>query len=75
MTTLASRPQVTPAPDRPLTVREVPAWLSVCPRTIFRMVKAGAFPPPVRYGKKCCRWFGSEVRRFLDALREGRAAW
>jgi hypothetical protein len=39
------------------------------------MVKAGAFTPPVPYGRKCSRCFSSGVRQHLDHLRKGRAAW
>jgi excisionase family DNA binding protein len=65
-----------PDPDRLLTVGEVAARFGVSSRTIFRMVRDGRFPPPVRLGRHVSRWFGSDVRHYLDALRERRdAAW
>jgi predicted DNA-binding transcriptional regulator AlpA len=64
-----------PAPDRLLTVREVAAWLGVSTRTVYRLVAAGTFPPPIRYSHKTARWFGSDVRRHLERLRKERAPW
>jgi excisionase family DNA binding protein len=71
--TLAS-PFRAPDPDRLLTVGEVAARFGVSSRTVFRMVRDGRFPPPVRLGRHVFRLFGSDVRQYLDALREGRDA-
>jgi prophage regulatory protein len=48
--------------------------LSIAPRTIEYMVRAGQFPPPVRIGKHV---FGSEValRKWQRSLFAAQEAW
>lgn len=54
-----------------LTAREVAARLSISPRTLYRLLDRGAFPPPVRFGRRHVRWKTSDVQRYLDALQPG----
>jgi excisionase family DNA binding protein len=44
-----------------LTARQVAQRLSVSIRTLWKMVKEGTFPKPLRFNPKCFRWKRTEV--------------
>jgi predicted DNA-binding transcriptional regulator AlpA len=56
---------------RLLTAKQV-AWLLACSRRhVWRLVRRGKFPPPVRYSDKLPRWSAPAVRRYLRGLAGG----
>jgi excisionase family DNA binding protein len=55
-------------PEALLTSREVARLLAVSVRTLFRMVRAGRFPEPVRYNRRLVRWKRDEVLQYLQHL-------
>ncbi len=38
--------------------------------TIYRMIKSGLFPKPVKVGERAVRWKGSTLAVWEDGLRE-----
>jgi predicted DNA-binding transcriptional regulator AlpA len=42
--------------------------------TIWRGVKEGRFPRPIKIGKFLCRWSRAEAQAYLDRLMAERAA-
>jgi predicted DNA-binding transcriptional regulator AlpA len=40
--------------------------------TIWRLVRSGDFPSPVRLGGRVTVWFESEIRQYLEVLRNSR---
>jgi predicted DNA-binding transcriptional regulator AlpA len=57
----------TAAPDL-LTSKQVAGRLAMSVRTLWRLVAAGRFPPPVRYNRKLVRWKSADVTRYIDTL-------
>jgi predicted DNA-binding transcriptional regulator AlpA len=51
-----------------LTSRDVADRLSICVRTLHRMVARGQFPRPIRFSRKWVRWKRSDVDSYLQAL-------
>jgi prophage regulatory protein len=33
--------------------------------TIYDLVRRGAFPPPIRLGRRCSAWLGVEIDRWI----------
>jgi predicted DNA-binding transcriptional regulator AlpA len=57
-----------------LTTNEVMAALGIKSRmTLYKMVKAGNFPSPVRFGRQNA-WFDDSVRTFLANKRKASEA-
>jgi predicted DNA-binding transcriptional regulator AlpA len=48
-----------------LTVKDVAAYISVSAATVWRWVKEGKLPEPVRHSKRCTRWRCGDVRRAI----------
>jgi prophage regulatory protein len=44
----------------------VKAITSLSTATIYRMLKTGDFPKPVRIGPKIVRWRGCDLRNFIN---------
>jgi prophage regulatory protein len=40
-----------------------------CPASIYRDVKAGTFPQPVKMGARCTRWRADDVRAWLNSFK------
>jgi prophage regulatory protein len=55
-------------PSRLISVKEVQTRTSLSRATIWRKVRAGAFPPPVSLGTRVA-WRESEVTAWIDAAR------
>ncbi len=53
-------------PDRLLTVQQVTDCLSISRQTLYALVNAGDFPPPLRIGPRAVRWRLSAINRYLD---------
>lgn len=62
-----------PRPTQLLNVSELQNRLQLSRASIYRHVKAGRLPSPVRLGKHC-RWVESEVEQFISGLAAARAA-
>jgi excisionase family DNA binding protein len=56
--------------ERLMTIEQVAGLMKVHQTTVWRMVKQGTFPPPVKLGS-IRRWRATEYNRWLDEL--GRA--
>jgi excisionase family DNA binding protein len=56
------------APALLLSSGQVARLLGVSLRTLWRMVKAGTLPSPVRYNRKLVRWKAAEVARYVESL-------
>ena len=50
---------------RLLRIEEVEEITGLSHSTIYRKVKEGTFPPPVRVGKRAVRWREWEVREWV----------
>ncbi len=55
-----------------LRLREVVAKCGASKSTVYREMKAGRFPRPVRLGAKSSAWVESEVDKFIERLRRER---
>ena len=55
--------------DRFLGMREVLALLSVSRSTLNRWIREGAFPRPVKLGKRAVRWRRSDIEHWLKKFR------
>jgi excisionase family DNA binding protein len=56
------------ATDELLTSREVARRLAISVRTLFRLVRAGKFPEPVRYNRRLVRWKSEVVALYIQQL-------
>lgn len=54
-------------PDALLTITTVSAVIARSVSTIYRMVAAGDFIAPVKFGTRCTRWRAGEVTAWLRA--------
>lgn len=52
------------APDF-LTAQDVAQRLKMSVRTLYRLVKAGVLPKPVRFSRKLLRWRARDIDRFV----------
>ena len=51
--------------ERLLTRREVETMTGLSTSSVYRLMRAGAFPAPIRVGLKAVRWPQSEIVKFL----------
>ncbi len=49
---------------------EVLERTGLCRTTIWRKVKAGTFPPPVKLGARAVGWRYSDIKQWLENLPE-----
>ena len=54
--------------DRLLTCKDVVAQTKLSRSTIYRLVRDGSFPKPVRVGPRGKRWRESDIRAWLGEL-------
>ena len=57
-----------------LRVKDVERELGISRTTIWRLVKAGAFPPPLRITSKAIAWRRSDIEAWQEQLVERVAA-
>jgi predicted DNA-binding transcriptional regulator AlpA len=57
------------APADLLTPREVARMLHISVKTLYRLVRAGTMPPPIRLTHKTARWRPEDIARFLRQPR------
>ncbi len=55
-----------------LSVPEVCRLVAMHKTTVYKLVRQGKFPPPVKTTGKASRWRSSEVERWINGL--GRSA-
>lgn len=55
-----------------LTDKQIASRFGVVQHTIWRWVREGHFPPPVRLGPGCTRWTTEDVEAFEAARRSER---
>lgn len=55
-------------PSRLINGREVQTRTSLSRATIWRRIRAGEFPPPVRLGANRVAWREAEVAAWIEAL-------
>ena len=63
-------PIITAPTDPPLTAKEAAAAVGLSYAAFWRAVAADRLPSPVYPLPRAPRWFGSELRVALDALRQ-----
>ena len=49
-----------------LKIREVAALFRVNVSTIYKMVREGEIPAPIRVGSTATRWRAAEIKKYLD---------
>ena len=54
-----------------LTLQQVSRFLSVCSRTVARLVASGQLSPPVKVGRSS-RWFKKDLMTYLQRLENVR---
>lgn len=52
-----------------MTVSDVCAELSLSKSTIWRRVKDGTLPAPIKISERATRWFRSDIEAHLQSLR------
>ena len=55
-----------PGQDRLLTLQEVMDKCRLCRSTIYRLMRKGRFPEPIRVGLRAVRWKESEIEEYLS---------
>ncbi|HXY05438.1 MAG TPA: AlpA family phage regulatory protein [Burkholderiaceae bacterium] len=73
VTSSRQRRDVSPSPARFIKLPEVEARVAFDGATVYRRVKAGTFPPPVKVGKRASRWLEADVERWILDQAEQRA--
>ena len=53
-------------PDRLLTRREVETRCSLSRSSLYRLMRQGMFPEPIRVGVRAVRWPASEIEAWLS---------
>ncbi len=53
-----------------MTADQVANRLAISTRTLWRMVKRGTLPTPLRYNKKLVRWLASDIYRAVVAFQQ-----
>lgn len=54
-----------PAPEALLGYADLARIFDCCPKTISRRWKSGLLPPPIRCGKRHCRWRRADIDRVV----------
>lgn len=52
--------------DRLMTRLEVEARTALSRTSIYRLMREGSFPEPIRIGERAVRWRASELEAWLD---------
>ena len=61
------RSTTTERPDRLLRRREVERLTGLGKSSLYRMMRAGNFPEPVRVGNHAVRWLLSTITRWMES--------
>ena len=54
-----------------LPIGDVERLIGLKKCTIYRRIKEGKFPAPVRVTERCVRWRESDIRAWQDGLPQG----
>lgn len=54
--------------DRLLSLKEVKAKCGLSRSSVYRQMREGAFPQPLKVGARAVRWRESEIGDWLEAL-------
>ena len=57
-----------------LNIKQVCNRVGLCRQSIYNKLTAGEFPRPVHPGPRAVRWPSDEIDRWIEGLREARAA-
>jgi predicted DNA-binding transcriptional regulator AlpA len=60
--------------DRLVNARELTVYLGIGLRTLYRLVRMGKLPPPIKLGTKAVRWRFSTIEALLDKLQSSAKA-
>lgn len=60
-------------PDALLKVQTVEAMTGLSRPSVYRLMAAGRFPQPVRFGRRCTRWPAAAVREWIQTQTAGAA--
>ncbi len=60
--------------DRPAVCRYFGGSRPINPATLYRGIRAGRLPAPIKVGPGASRWLRSECEAALQAMIDGRAA-
>jgi prophage regulatory protein len=58
------------APDRLIRIRDVAYLVGMSKATIYRKLKSGDFPSPVKVGGPSVRWRESSIAAWIAALTQ-----
>lgn len=53
--------------DRLLRLEDVEARCGISRSTIYRLMREGDFPEPIKVGQRAVRWLESEITEWLDS--------
>ena len=74
MTDIIKSPIESGVKDRAVTKNEVIFHLGISSATLYRLIKAGRFPKPMKFGYRMSRWLESDIQDYLDRKKtESRA--
>ena len=59
--------------DRLIRLKEVLTMVNISRSTLYRLIRSGAFPEPVRLGERVVAWWESEVRAWMASRPKARA--
>lgn len=48
--------------------------LGISSPTLYRLIKAGLFPKPMKIGSKMSRWLETDIQEYLDKVSADRVA-
>lgn len=60
------------AKPRAVQKKEVLAALGISSPTLYRLIKAGLFPKPMKIGAKMSRWLESDIDDYLESANTAR---
>ena len=53
--------------DKLLTRPEVEKWLALSRSSVYRLMREGILPEPIRIGPRAVRWKSSEIEAYLES--------
>ena len=56
--------------ERLITRPELEDMLQISGASIYRLVKIGAFPPPLKIGLSAVRWHPAVIRKWLETRQQ-----
>lgn len=64
---MAPNADAAPAADRFLTIEDVSERVALARPTIYKHIKAGDFPPPVKVTTRASRWRESTINEWMNS--------